>query len=235
MALKLLKPPEAKRAADERLHEDLRRADSVHEVTAKLLKELAAVERQFEETLATQRMRWEQEDNERISRANVLKREVEELEDRRERALIPIVKREEELHNAREALTVREASLDDREASVEESGRVLMSRLDEIAERENKVQVREELLTRKEKGIEAQSKSTAQAAQAVTKKMTDFETWRQEQLYDISKKEAVASGQMLVIAEKEKQLSAREQDIQNREKRLLDRYALLERTEKRNG
>lgn len=230
MALKLLKPSEAKTAEEERRSEDIRRAESIRDITKSLMDENVQAEQRFHETLETQRSRWEKEDTERLARKQALEREIETLEKRRERALIPIVEREEKLHTAEEALTVREAELDERETSLDDNSRALMLRLDEVSERENKVDILQRGLTRRKSGIEAQSEQTAKNARAIAVQMVEFESTRQQQLHEISQREAIADARLFSLDEREKRMSETDAELHRRELLLADRFGVLQRT-----
>jgi hypothetical protein len=231
MALKLLKPPEARAAAEVRDQEDLRRADSIHDVTKQLLEARAKAERDFEKTLAEQRLQFDHEQEERrLKKANLL-REVEDLEDKRERALIPIIERETKLHNDEEALRLREEKLDEREASLEDEGRVLMQRLDEVSDAESKAKDISQRLVSREKGVKAQEESVAAGAKQLSSALRDFEVMRVTENNKLAKWEAVLDGRELALQERIKTADRREKEQDDRDLRLKDRYDTLIRTQ----
>ncbi len=231
MALKLLKPPEAKQAAEVREQEEIRRADSIHKVTKELLDARNKAEAAFEETLTMQRAQFEIEEEEKRVRRHALTREVEDLEDRKARALIPIIEREAKLHNEEEALASREALLDEKESSLEEEGRILMGRLDEVSERELKAKTLSQSLVSREKGIKAQEESIKALSQKLSVAMRDFEVLTATRKGELTQTEAILNGRELALQERSKQADVRDKDQDNRDLLLKDRYETLLRTE----
>lgn len=232
MGLQLLKPTEAKVAAEVREEEDLRRATTIKDITRQLLDQKAEAERAFEQTLTSQQARWETEETEKRAIILALQREVESLEEQKERALIPIVEREVKLHNDEEEFSLRCVALEEKEDSIEEERRLLMQKLDEVSDREVTAIKLQSSLGIKKKGIEAQQKQTAAGAKLLSNQIEQFTRFRFLKGNELSEREAVIEGKSLALDERQKYQDEREKKQNDRDAQLTDKYETLLRTQK---
>lgn len=232
MGLQLLKPTEAKVAAEARDEEDLRRATAIKDITRSLLDQKAEAERAFEATLATQQARWEVEESKQRAALETLRHELEDLAEQKKRVLIPITKREQLLHTGEEELALRRAQVEETEESLEEERRLLMQRLDEVSEREQSAVKLQSSLESKKKGIEAQHKQTVANTKLLNDEIRDFTYKRTVAEKALAEKEALLNGRELALTERTKQQDEREKYQNDRDKQLIDKYQTLLRTEK---
>lgn len=227
--MKVFSPAQARTANEERIAKDALRAKNVAEVTQELLQTKADVEKEFEETMARQRLETEEFFNQTNEKKRILEREVLELEERRKQALMPPLIKAEDIHSISEALHARGLELDYRESENEEDSRVLMRRLNEVAEQQQSLDERDARVKRLEKSTEAQRVQTAQGVQRLNKQMEDFRIRVEEKETVFAFKQSEMDAKENLLDEREKGFVARETEIQNAVRLLADHRLLLEK------
>ena len=227
--LVLFTPKDVKNALEERENEDFRRASALKDITKQLLDENARAEKEFASALDNQNARWAAEEEKHRRKIITMQKEINDLKEERERQLIPIVINEEDLHNREEALAVSTGELADMEASLEEEGRALMLRIDQVAERESAVKQQLQRQKMQQEGIDAQRLDIERGAKTLSKQIQDFELRKRELDYELSKREAFIEGKMTILTEREKQLEKREKAAEDALLRVEDQRTALAR------
>lgn len=229
MALKLLDPSDARQRAQRSLDADKHRLVEIQDLIVQKHKELSQVEGDFTAALEKQRTQWVKELADFEEKHGVLKKQVEGLEDRKARALIPLTKLEEELHTKHRSLEDWEVQLHKKEADLADTSDTLATRLDEVAERELHVADREKAVLAKEKGIQAQADDVVVRSKQLSEAMHTATT----QIADAEKvlvlREAAIKAKELRFEERVKDYDQKDKDLKKREAVLADRTATLAR------
>jgi chromosome segregation ATPase len=192
-------------------------------------KELLSLEEEFLRTIENNRLIRLKEDVEWEQRNQVLRSEVEGLENRKLLALLPLEEREQKIQDTEEALLQRENNVSKREEEASKNLELLELRLDDASDRLQNVQKRTQELNKREEGIKAQEAVTRSRTDefnsVLTKTLLGFDLQRN----DIATKLLELEGKQVILTEKEARISAKEKDLVSRETLLQDRYQTLGR------
>jgi chromosome segregation ATPase len=229
MTLRLLRPSEALDAVQKRSDKEARRAIEVQDLITRKYKELADMEKAFEDSLERQRLAWEQEYDTHNKTAASLEGVVRVLEERHQKALVPLVTKREVLDTKERELAVFESTLTSKEAKVAELKEKLESRLDEIGERSLQLDTIATSLLAKEQGIQAQAAQVTRYSEEVS---------RATQLAhgELTSAQGELEKQRILLKTKEDNLTLRERNVTKqqkeftaRERAINDKYATLQR------
>lgn len=225
--LKVFTPAEARTAAEERQHQDATRAKTLADLTDEIVQSKNEAERDFKETMRKQSAEAEAWFTENTRKKNGLLREIEDLEARRKKALIPLLIKAEDIHSTEEALQARKLELDSRESQLEEDSRTLMRRLDEVSDKKQDLETREARLKRMELGAETQKNQVAQDAKRLSLQMAEFEQRMEEKETDFAYRQSELDARSNLFSEKENLLAERENEIEAAKRLLADQRNLL--------
>jgi len=226
--MRIFSAAESRTVASQRAQQDADRAKGIDKITAQILRDHDEAQRTFEE--GVKRRIKESEEFERVEneKKNKLKREIEELEARKARALLPLLDREAIIKSAEDALRQREAEVERREADAEDSQRRIMQKLDDIYVREEDLRQKEARFKVQEEGGRRQREQIAQDAQRLGKSIADFVKRSDEREKEITRKRAVLEAEKNLWAQKDANLLGREQNVKKEWQKVLDGRVQLE-------
>lgn len=178
--MKLLTPSEIKEAKERETARDVSRYHEVKSELKKTESALAKAGADFSALLASQQKAWALEEQAHREDVRAREKEIEELEQRRSRLLVPIdLERhiaENELKEAHETLTRTK----EKEEQVDQLHELFETRLDELEEREHLVAVREWKANDRDKVLHTRNTVTEEASRTLTKKLEDFINFERE-------------------------------------------------------
>lgn len=233
MALKLFNPGAATTQAKERKDKDNARIVEIQELVAKKLRDLADVEKQFDDTFQRQRNQWAAEEQEHQNVMLEKTKKVEQLEERRKASLVPLTVRGKELENVASALTLREERAAKRDKELNEKSALLEHRLDEVGEREQQCKTRETTIKSQEIGIQMQAQDLLKGSELLNGAIVKAQADDKKAKEGLDTHEKILWSRESVIGERERKVAEMEASFVNREKAIRDKYATLERTIKR--
>lgn len=148
------------------------------------------------------------------------------LREQRAALMIPVKTLQAEVEEMHDRATKRLHKLDVREEALNVKIELVTSKLDELSERELKVQEQEQRIALKKEGIEAESAQVSEGHKRLNGMMADFNQEVSRKTEEISKEKSA-----LEIEKKRVQeyLSEREQTLTIKEIQLVDREKALER------
>lgn len=158
-----------------------------------------------------------------------LTEEVEQLEARRKKALVPLEEKEKELQDKTTALLQREEAVSLKESDNEYTREALERRLDEVGEREQEAIEFSGSLAIREANIRLQETDIKNRSEALTTLLANYQIEMVAGRKDIQEQKAVLKGRDVSITEREKEVARKEKSFIDRERRLQDRYRTLER------
>lgn len=227
--MKLLSPVETRSKRDVQNTALSSRSAELDESIVTKRKELLTMDEEFLRVIEENRLKKAEEETKWEQRNQVLRTETEELENRRQRALVPLENKERKIEADEEALLQRERKIAKREENAEFLQETLEQRLDEASERLELASKRSQELNKKEEGVKAQEAltnvRTEEFNSLLVKTLADFDQQRTE----IAQGQRENEGREVALSEKETRIDAKEKDLVSRETLLLDRHATLER------
>lgn len=233
MAPKLLTPSQAqaqsKRATDAEKH----RLVEVQTLITEKYKELSQAETDFAEALLKQQGIWSDYLGDFEKKRDKLKAEVEELEERRKQALIPLTEKAKMLDTKASALDTKEKELALKEDDLEVKSGLLTVKLDEVAERELQADAVAKTLTQREEGIQLQAGQVTRDQALLAIASTDLTNRVNESEHQIALKWASVNAREAQVEERERKAGLREAALAKRERSIHDQYETLQRTIKR--
>lgn len=215
--LPLFSPSEAKTSAQKQAEGDKRRILDIQKLLADKYKELETVEGYFNASMERQRKSWEEEKQKNELALAPLRKEVEELEERRIKALIPLVNKEEEWEAIVRALRKREDSAEKREVEARGLSEALVRKLDDVSEREIQVSKKERELSRRESGIKLQEQTTKIGSESLTRLIVETRSKIDSEEKSLAERIKKVSRDEEDLTEREKSLRSREIDVETKE------------------
>lgn len=164
--------------------------------------------------------------NEKIRK---LTEEVEQLEERRKRALVPLEEKENELQDRGSVLLKREEQVKIKESDLEYTKELLEKRLDDISEREQDATDFSVALDNRKRNLELQEGQLKSRMDALTEVLRQSYEDMKLAEQEAAKYKAILKGRNITLEEREKRVEAQEKSFVSRETRLLDRYRTLQR------
>lgn len=225
--MRVFTPAQSKSAAEERTSKDALRAKGLASITHELLDEKNRAERDFEETMKNQREIAEHWFSDNLIRKNQLTKEIEDLEGRRERALSPLIQREEDIQSKEEDLAIRITQCGEKESENDEVTRILMRRLDEVSSKEQDLFERERQLRRREEGCEMQRTQVAEGSRLLNIQIMNFNEKIEEKEVQFAYKKSEQDAITQLQSEKENGYLLREKKIHDDNIVLADQRELL--------
>lgn len=230
--MKLLSPVDAQNKAKKSLDAEKYRLVEVQTLITQKYKELGQAEDDFAFALKNQRAVWVEELARYDLRVFSLRNEVESLEERRRQALIPLTERAKMLDTKSSVLDAREEELDEKDADLEIEKAILVTRLDEVAERELQADKVARTLTLREEGVKAQAAQVGASSASLTVAIGQADALSRGKERELTLKEATLTGRQVHLEERERVVKVKEAGFDNREKALQDeRYVLTKAAE----
>lgn len=230
--MNLFTPQEARTATQTQFVNDIERAKQLRTLVERYEVRLQESEKSFDALLVSQRETWAAESKKHAEEVESSRKILAELLERRRIATIPLTKEQESLDNKKRELDEKEESLNTKEYDNEATLRAISVQQDELSLRTKEIERSTESLSLRQKGIDTQSRITAQGAKQLSQALTDFITEKDTWSAQKATQEAILTGRDIVLTEREKRASAHEADLVSRETRLLDRAQELERAAK---
>ena len=219
--MKLLAPNENKDLREKEATLQILRTQELEKAAKEARLKLADSQADFQSTLALNRQKWAEEEDEHRQRVNERKAEIDALEAKRMNAMIPIdilkSSAEEQLKDAEDyAKSVRE-----REEEAESLTELLQDKLDEVGQREQDVSHKEKELEIREVGIENQIQSTVSGVKKLSQDLAEFLAYK-----ELTEKQLKESNQAL--EETQIKLSNREFELDKLQKSLNEQAIRLQ-------
>jgi len=231
--VKLLSRVEARSAQETEVRRHAARLVEVAEALKEQQIALNAAEEAFNKRLEEQRASWEAEEEGHRQDIARLKEEVRMLEERRRDALIPVEiersKADALVKEAAEHLAAARTAMSDAQKLQE----LLEDRLDEVGQREQDVQGREETVAERERGAAAQAAMTAAGAQKLAEDEHAFRSLARSQSADLAELERRLTARIAVLEDREAKVAADAEANRIERRRLQDLAATLKRAQER--
>lgn len=213
--LKLYSAEEIKTSKASELARDIMRTADIKKALDKARTELNDTNDSFEIALANQRVKWLGEQEKATLEIGHLIHEVEVLKKQREQLLIPIDLDRKRVDNIIiEANNLMSKALD-KQKDNDDISEKLQDRLDEVSEKEQSLQTREEHLFAREKGCTNQEEIIKKNSQALTDRMQSFLTEMEQKEQDFNTKKRQLDLIEISIQEQERDLEARERQVKS--------------------
>jgi len=207
-----------------------RKLINVNELLKNKQLELKRLELDFEYTLTEQQTNWQKELAEFSEKKNLLATQVKELEERRQKKLLPVEKKWEEVERLKRQVEKKEHNLQVKEEALEDRRGLLEEKLTQVAEREQEARKMSQMQVFAQQGIDSQKTMIRKQTEDLNKKM-------QEVMEDSIKQENILMRRESQILLKEKSIIDREKEVMNKEKgfedrerQIQDRYEQLQKT-----
>lgn len=231
--MKLLTPQQLNDKKEADKVRDLIRTKEMADQATKTRKELANAEADFNQALARQRHQWALEVEQKEQVLRELKHEVEELEDRKAKALIPIDSYKEQVDQLLLLAKIAMGKADAKAEENEDLAERLQDKLDEAGAKLQDAQLLEAKLKQREYGITIQGQQVVEGHKDLNKKIAKFNADKVKAETDINeRKTALALWERSLVAKDEK-LSNKIKELQIWERQLADQRDTLERAFKR--
>lgn len=229
MAFEVFTPARASSAAEERAAKDALRARNLAETTKELLITKDEVEMEFDQTMKRQQQEAEGWFQVEMERKTKLLKEVEQLEERREKALMPLLIKSEDIHSVEEALSARKLELDAQEVEIEEHSRLVMLKLDELSSKEQDYDERNKRLKRQETAGETQRNQITHELKQLNVQIEEFQKKSEERETDFAYRQSELDALENLYKERELGFARREEEIEASRRLLDDGRLLLEK------
>lgn len=227
--MKIFTPTQAKSASEERMVKDSIRARSIADTTRELLKAQTDAERDFDDMMKRQQEIAADFYRKSVEQKTTLENEVSQLEERRQKAISPLIEREKAIQSGEESLEKREELIGLKEAENEEESRILMARLDGITFKEQELDKRETHVKSMEKGAEIQRIQVAEDAKRLGIALAEFQAHCEEKENGFAYRQSELDADMNLYIEKDKKLAIREKEVKDEWLRIIDQRKTLER------
>lgn len=237
--MKLLSPADAQAKAKKTLDSEKHRLVEVQTLVTQKYKELGQIESDFADALKKQRNVWAAVEQEHENKKLGLIKEVEDLEERKRQALIPLTETAKMLDTKASALDAFNLELDEREDALREEGQLFTQRLDEVAERELQADKTAKNLALREDGVKAQAAQIATSSALLTGAIAQAAQDASAKERANTLKEAELRAKEGNLQERERKVNEKESGFDNRERAIKDQYEALrqaiEETNKKYG
>lgn len=229
MPMRLLTPPQGKSRREIELAEQAVRAQELDELVQTKKKELNDIDLTFERSLSEKGKANYEEEEEHKARIRILEQDVQNLERRRERALLPLESKEKELQDKESALLKREREVTTKESEAEYTAQSLQDKLDTVSEREEDALEYSVTLTSREANIRLREEEIEKREASLTSILKQSMDEVNEGRTEITRQKAVLKGRGIVLTERERAVEKSLKSIADRELRLVDRYKTLQK------
>lgn len=213
--MKLLSPLQNKDLKENQTVRELLRTQEVNKASEIARKNLAKAEADFQDTLARNLLKWEEEEEEHFKRVQEMKVEINGLEAKRLNSLIPLGILEEGVDDRMQDAVTFLANLRLREENAEDLTERLENKLDEVGQKDQDLKKKERQLLLREEGIERQTESTVLGAKRLSEEMTKITQMRSEATEELNEREKE-------VYLKERSNLSREESLKRTDKSLND-------------
>ena len=227
--MKLLDPIVNKDLQGQEQARQILRTQELEKAAKEARLKLADSQADFNNTLALNRQKWAEEEEEHRQRVNERKTEIDVLEAKRMNAMIPVdilkASAEEQLADAENyAKSVRE-----REEYAEDLTAKLQDKLDEVGQREQDVTQKAKELEIREIGIENQANSTVAGIKKLNADLQEFIAFKAQSEKEIALMEKIIDIQEKHLEDKETELNQLQKSLNEQAIRLADERGVLAR------
>jgi hypothetical protein len=230
--MRLLTPNENKDLREQENVRQIMRTQELETAAKKARLELANSQADFQSTLALNRQKWAEEEEEHRLRVNQRINEIDTLEVKKLNMLIPFDILKDgvyaDMNDAQTFLT----NLRKREEYAEDLTEKLQDRLDEVGGREQDLNHKELELKVREEGLENQSQSTMTGTKRLSDELIQFTALKTQQEKEILDRQNSVSLQENLLKEKEDNLNKIQQSFNDQAIRLADERGVLDRAYK---
>ena len=227
--MKLLSPLQTQQNKEAERQRDILRAQDIEIALKKNREELAKSQADFFNTLAMNRKKWEEEEQEHRKVLKERENEIEILEKKKQQALIPVKIYEDQAKQMMKEVQWYLVEVSNKEKYNDELRENLEDKLDNVGQREVDVQEVEKRLNIRKEGIESQSLAVKTAQKELNGKMV---AWINK--YEIEAKEL--DRKRIELTLQERSLEANRESIKKTEdelrvwaKQLQDERGVLDR------
>lgn len=227
MGFPVFTPAQSRTVAEQLRSKDSDRAKQLLEATEEILRAKTEAEQSFEETMQRQQKEGEEWFTEHVGKKNELKREVEELEERRKKALSPLTLKKKDLDLRDESLLARELGIQNKEVELQEESRILMRRSDEVSSRELDLDERGRRIKRTEEGARLQARQTAENAKSLNRRMAEFQVHMEQNEQGLAYRKSKQDARENLLDGIEAGFVKRENVLASEAKLLADQRVLL--------
>ena len=211
------------------LEREALRTKERNEAADRSLKRLAQSEADFQLMLAGQQARWAREQQDHQKLAAEMTKEVYELEERREKALIPVKIEEEKAQEAlRKASETLKSALQ-REEEAEQLSEALQDKLDAVGAREQDLLQKEKRAEVKEGALKIMEEQRQANAKTMTDQMQSFNVARAELFKDLERRNTELTLKERSLNAWSERLNETEKTLADWDKRLKDERGTLDR------
>lgn len=223
----LLTPQATQDSTNEEIARGVLRLGELQKMEKEFRMKLAKAEADFNDVLAKNRKRWEEEEQAHMDRLKEMAQEVKDAEVEKLKMLVPfdILKEgvDDRFRDAEEFLT----GLRKREERAEELTELLEDKLDSLGEREESLKEKETNILLKEKGLNSQIESFKLQSEHLTKQVTEFYTKQAEAEALLKQREESITFREKSQRSAEEGLIQKEQELKDREERVKDERGVL--------
>lgn len=229
VAMKLLSPTEAVTQSKNRSEGEKQRIVKIQTLIAQKLRELSDAEKAFDTALKEQHDIWAKEETLFLRKKQELEADVQRLEERRIAALIPLENKARELDTKESSLVKLKTELEIKDSDLEETKRLLETRLDEVSERELKANDMSLLLERQKSDLEERAETVNKDSESLTKAFAESLSELNLKKREIELSQAKLDGTRAHFEERERKVEEAEAGYKDRERAIQDKTETLQR------
>lgn len=240
--LKLFTVPEIQKNKQAQITRDILRNQEVQKVTHETQYRLSKMEADFADSLAKMKERQASEEEKHSIRLSEMDKEVKELQNKKEQALIPIEIEKKKADTILEQVEKRLIHVQEKELENENLKEVLLKRLDDVLDREVAVFDEEERIKSLRESIKLEKEQTEKNTKNLSESILKFNIYVESEKNRLSEKEKVQFLESRtieagkgILAQKEKELqewSVRLKDMENMFKREFEKIKNGKRKER---
>lgn len=229
----LMTPTQAGDAREQETQRQILRAQEAEKEVARSNQRLSKSKEEFEAMLTAMNAHWEKEQQANEERLAAYRKEVSELESRREKALIPVSIEDERVKKRFKEVAEKERSLVYRQEELDSLAEKLESALDAVGEREQDVSIREEKALSRELGLEEQVKRAQQSGADLQQAIQNWTARASTAEADLSERKRKVELQEISLKAREDKVFRDQEENRLERLRLQDLSATLEREKNR--
>ena len=231
--MRLLSQQQVKQNKESELAKEALRIAETQKLSKKSREELAKTQAEFYNTLAKNRELWANEAEEHQRIVKEMKKEVEELQKKKEQALIPIKIYKDEVDRKMDVATILMEKAKQQKQENDALEEILEDRLDEVGQREQDVKLKEQKLLSQIQANEQQANFVIQGQKSLNQEIKEFVKQREQAFKDIDKRMTAVLLKEHTLEERMDSLKRTEETLCILAKQLEDRRGILDRREKR--
>ncbi len=226
--MQLFNPSAAQEQSDQTTR-DILRIQEVKELLKSEEMKLSKSQADFQHMLATQRLRYAEEEKEHEQRKSEMKAEIAELEKKKLNALVPVDVLEMSAKEKNEEADKYLDSLHQREEDVEELKEKLEEKLSEVEQRESDVSIAEQKMKLEREGLEKQKEISIIQTKQMSEEMIGFQALKDKTVKEISETKKKLEMVLLSLDAKAEKIKIQEEELNKLSIRLRDERGVLDR------